>query len=1350
MATIEFEVSKDQSSQRNTNTGATRGGGDDKHLLIGKFGQWANRTYIQFNISWSGIKRINSATLVLTTDDTHGATGEQGWFKCRRMTKSWSEGNAPEGEDNWQANDYIWLGGARSPTKRANVGGGAGSGDVSAGTEFQLDVLDLLMEWAPSRITRSDTGAEGQGNDNYGLVLFNDNKQNAERCEFRSADHNLSGSHPVLRVDYVPKETQPIVVATSPSGDLNSTDITFTGTFDDSVDEDYLDRVNVEVRKDGGNSWEVTRDATANERATGVWAVHISEVLPNGVTLKQKDTATYEWRGRVRDQEQQWSEWSGWVPFAIINQQPTVTALSLGTYATLANVYFRADWADPDGDPIVAVQVQARATTTPGDPAWDQLDGLLWDTGEVAPTSRETNDSRVRRLYTGTALAAGGYSWRVRVQDSKGAWSAWDYGTFTLTLGYQPEQGAEDLLSGYGKRRSRVRIVIMGMGANRGPGDVVAVIEDASNVGCSQMVNDSGELYFTIPADHPQIAEIEPMQRHYSVEFYRDGQWLPLFEGLITDFDATERDVVFYGIDYLGLLSFSVDARYNPADQIDKSVADGGSKYIKKTVAYVINDQLTTAKDANHSMVGFINVPTLDTPAFEDTTETLSINSAFKERLTFIVGLIQSAKQGTGRRTRLWAERTAKNNYRWRLKLEPGTTRDNLRLSYGELVQGYRVLAMGDFATKVYGIGRVLEEYKPRYAEATAPSLSGELATWGLNQRAAVWNDLSDSNDLRRRVKQMASELGRVGKRIALGLRVVGMEPFDGWNLCDSVPVDINHGAVNTANYGSGYWTIWGTEWRLYPDGHDELTLVLRPREDTSAPDADLIPARPISTAREWTLTNVTVITQPRLRSDGVASPLMAVAWDDYVDATAEPLVVSGYEVEVDVADTQQVAFSVAAATPSGSPIADGDYDVAVTAVGLVSGETKPLSPKTVTTSSQSIEVTVTPVTGYDTYRIYVEAGTGGDPHLAWEGTLPGSNVVEIATPGNSGTDPMPSLSTALNFTKPVGYSTSVNSLEVEDVAQGAFYGVRVRAYDDASNYSPFSTVATTTVTLDTEAPEIPEGFSALGGYRRVGLTWQSVEAADLHHYQVRYSPDDGFGSPDTEQWVYVDALASHIAIVDLPSTTTYHFQVRSIDNTGLVRTSDVDDTPVTALTNDEAGWCTAITSTPTLVPTADIVANSVVTAFLNAGTISADIITSGTLKVGDTGVPPSFEAYTALGVKFLSLTSDGLVITDPANESRALWLYGAELRSTDGYTGDVDTTTWDTTVGPTGINASAVTYGMLPGGHNEIPNSGFEMTPFDTPTEQVWTSAADWATGTSQVSVDVSTTELKLSSATY
>jgi hypothetical protein len=324
--------------------------------------------------------------------------------------------------------------------------------------------------------------------------------------------------------------------------------------------------------------------------------------------------------------------------------------------------------------------------------------------------------------------------------------------------------------------------------------------------------------------------------------------------GLLRDFDANEDDVVVYGVDYLGLLSMSVEA----AKQSEKDSTRGmptkitgtdGSRYYQKTIRHIISDQLKRARlQDTHSPVLFI-----ETGHLANFNTKVTIYASFAERLSFIRGLIDSHKggqvNGEERRSRLRvrynpAAGGGQGRYQFEALDAVGQDRDNIRLEYGGLIQGYRVIALDDFATKIYGIGKVPNHTLPNFSMVNAPGIS--QADWGAIGRANFWNDLVDSSDLTRRARNMATRMSRIGKRIALGIRVAGLRPFDGYDILDSFPVDIRDGVVDTTEYGSGYWTLWGMEYRVFPDEHDEITFVLRPKGDTAPIDSDLIPSRPI------------------------------------------------------------------------------------------------------------------------------------------------------------------------------------------------------------------------------------------------------------------------------------------------------------------------------------------------------------------------------------------------------------------------------------------------------------------------------------------------------------------------
>ena len=79
-----------------------------------------------------------------------------------------------------------------------------------------------------------------------------------------------------------------------------------------------------------------------------------------------------------------------------------------------------------------------------------------------------------------------------------------------------------------------------------------AVVFDAKTVGVEEFANDVGSTYWTLPNDHPQIAEFVPLQRHYEISRWSDARsrWEFVAAGLLNDYTTTEQETIFSGIDY--------------------------------------------------------------------------------------------------------------------------------------------------------------------------------------------------------------------------------------------------------------------------------------------------------------------------------------------------------------------------------------------------------------------------------------------------------------------------------------------------------------------------------------------------------------------------------------------------------------------------------------------------------------------------------------------------------------------------------------------------------------------------------------------------------------------------------
>lgn len=830
MAEVTIAVAKDNNSRAQPDGDQKRGRGKGTTLIVGRDKPddiaYHCKANLQFNIDWSDIQRVTSAFLELSlvTDNPNGKV------RIRPRTKGWSEGT----HTTFHADDYV----ADNVNDSQMFGASPRTGRVA------IDIRRLLVLWAPKAVIVDGYG-NGKAQSNFGLQLFwTRDALASEKVVFHAREATDPAERPTLVIGFTEVNIPPVTTLVDPTGSVDS-EFRVRGTFSGPEPGDFMNAGTVEVRDPTSLVvvWDTTFTAWTHEGTDWSIAGPATGTLPIGA---------YEVRARVRDNRGKDSAWTAWMPFTLASFVPTVTPIPIGEQVSIGSVAFRAPYVlDPTGGECSKVDIQLE----PLGGTWVGTD-LLWNESYV-PSHIEVIDHIVYCEYRGKPLPAGQYQWRVRVTDSLGHVSAWAVDdTIDLLVGTPPDSESLDLTTGWNNLHVRQRIVLLGIDKeSRGPNGVVkAIIENPGAMGLMWNATAPGALWFNLPADHPQVSVIEPWVTHYRVEQYRKGRWFVLQYGVIHDFDAKEEEVIFLGTDYLGLLTYSYEGAIQPKGNLRKKIGNSpkelaGSRYFDKPISYIIKDQLTRARlQENHSPVKFIQIGHI-----APMKSKVTIYAHYRQRLNFIRGLIDSHRGATGgqgeRRARLRVH-FKDGRHQFQLLDNAGDNKPGLRLEYGSLLQGYQVIAMEDFITRGYGWGREPNASRPYFEAMNAEGVS--RADWGTLAQAFEYVDVSDKQDLIRRLRNAVTVGSRVGKSVALALRVGGLDPFDGFDILDALPIRIQDGVVDTTRYGSGWWVIWKVEWFVYSDGHDELRLTVRPRGDHGEVEPNLIPSEPIHFYTDW------------------------------------------------------------------------------------------------------------------------------------------------------------------------------------------------------------------------------------------------------------------------------------------------------------------------------------------------------------------------------------------------------------------------------------------------------------------------------------------------------------------
>lgn len=378
--------------------------------------------------------------------------------------------------------------------------------------------------------------------------------------------------------------------------------------------------------------------------------------------------------------------------------------------------------------------------------------------------------------------------------------------------------------------------VLSDSAANHGPSTLKAVIHDAAKIGWSRYSRFPSNAFFTLRQSSTHNAALVPGLDHVRVWYINEvtgyGPKL-VFAGRLGDPSESGDDVVWTAWSYIAELALSrtgYEVYYK-------------SKQIKAVVEAEWERDEASGKFANYgakkrgnSLLEHVATGTIQNPKAEDGTSEMLTDPAFGvidvPRLLLFFDLSEIGRANTSQNTTFEITHATSPTFNfWR---DRGSAYTAQALIYPGVVKDFRfVPGVLDIRNDLATIGTK----KGKNVEMTAEQTSGTygITSFGRRQDTFTIKTLSGypklANDTARSTaqssitKRAVREASRLTRALQLDVRPDLFEPFDGWDIEDTVPVEIGSGRTSI----DGTYRIVGVRGVLDGSGYHQVLFVNPP-----------------------------------------------------------------------------------------------------------------------------------------------------------------------------------------------------------------------------------------------------------------------------------------------------------------------------------------------------------------------------------------------------------------------------------------------------------------------------------------------------------------------------------------
>jgi hypothetical protein len=369
-----------------------------------------------------------------------------------------------------------------------------------------------------------------------------------------------------------------------------------------------------------------------------------------------------------------------------------------------------------------------------------------------------------------------------------------------------------------------------------GPGDCVGIITDAQRVGWSWYSRYPSPLYFTLPQHSESNDLLVPGLSHVKATFVDplDGYSVVLWTGRVLEPDESANDVVWQNYSYLAELALSrtgYSVKY-PSKLIGSQVVTPEWSRDESSGKFVNYG----AKVQEHSLMNHIATGTIQNPLDTAGTGGMKTDPKFGvidvPRLLLFFDLSEIGRANTDNNVTFEFTRTPPTTFNfWRDK---GTDITARVLTYPyDIVDYRRVRGIAGIRNDLATIGTKggsSTEIVQRIESGTYGS-----ALFGRRQDTFTIRTLSGYPNLTKTeaqedaqtkiTKRAVKEAVRPARNMMLQLRTGKFRPFDGWDIEDTIIVDIRNGLTDIRER----WRIVGVRGTLDAAGYRQSLFLAPP-----------------------------------------------------------------------------------------------------------------------------------------------------------------------------------------------------------------------------------------------------------------------------------------------------------------------------------------------------------------------------------------------------------------------------------------------------------------------------------------------------------------------------------------